>query len=123
MIINLTQHPATPEQIAAGVVDMPAPQREELIKLLTFEEVIYPPELRERAEAIADLADRTFPKAEDAMIGGAPFLMAPLEDALRKRDIFPMYAFSARVSVEDVQPDGSTIKRSVFRHLGFVEAA
>lgn len=36
MILNLTQHPATPEQIKAGVVDVPSEQRPRLTALLTF---------------------------------------------------------------------------------------
>lgn len=37
MILNITQHPATPEQIAAGVVDLPADKRAALCSLLTFD--------------------------------------------------------------------------------------
>ncbi len=36
MILNLTQHAATADQIAAGVVDMPAAQADELRAALTF---------------------------------------------------------------------------------------
>ncbi len=39
MIINLTQHAATAEQVAVGVVDLPAEQREALIDALTFESI------------------------------------------------------------------------------------
>ena len=31
-------------------------------------------------------------------------------------------AFSVRESVEETQPDGSVIKRNVFKHAGFVVA-
>jgi hypothetical protein len=54
------------------------------------------------------------------MIGGAPYLMAPLEVALRAHGITPLYAFSVRESVEQTQPDGSVRKIAVFRHGGFV---
>lgn len=60
--------------------------------------------------------------AESAMIGGAPFLMAPLEGALRTRGVIPLYAFSVRESVEEALPDGSVRKTQVFRHAGFVPA-
>jgi len=55
------------------------------------------------------------------MIGGAPFLMSALEDALVIAGITPLYAFSVRESVEAEQADGSVRKVAVFRHLGFVE--
>ena len=53
------------------------------------------------------------------MIGGAPYLIASLHDALVGRDIQPLYAFSKRVSVEKKE-GGEVIKTSVFKHVGFV---
>ena len=46
--------------------------------------------------------------------------MSALEKALRDVGIKPFYSYSERVSVEEVQPDGSVVKRNVFKHLGFV---
>ena len=43
-----------------------------------------------------------------------------LEEALMKRGIVPLYAFSRREVVETPLPDGSVKKTQVFRHLGFV---
>lgn len=122
-IINLTQHPATPEQLAAGVFDVPAAfgERERLVALLTFEDLPSSEFVRQRAEGVATYPERH--GAEVAMIGGAPFLMAPLEKALRERGIRAVYAFSRRESVEESQPDGSVRKTNVFRHVGFVEGA
>jgi len=126
MIINLTQHSSTPEQ---GVVDLQGQELEALRESLTFRDLPTPEELEARAEYIAELAihnglggedDDPFPEA--AMIGGAPYLMAPLEQALLARGIAPLYAFSRRESVEEKQPDGTTRKTSVFRHVGFVPA-
>ena len=54
------------------------------------------------------------------MIGGAPFFMESLATALRREGYCPVYAFSRRESVEQVQADGSVRKVAVFRHLGFV---
>ena len=116
-IINLTQHAASEEQIEAGVVDhRPGALR----ALLTFAELPSAEDVKARAEALANLASLT--RASAAMIGGAPYLMAPLETALRERGIKPLYAFSRRESVEQVQADGSVRKVAVFRHMGFVEA-
>lgn len=116
--INLTQHIATPEQISDGVVDLDGDNRDRLKKLLNFVELPDPGQVLRRAEDIADLAARQ--GAPRAMIGGAPFLMGPLEQALSTRGILPVYAFSRRESVEEPLPDGSVRKVAVFKHLGFV---
>ena len=112
MIANLTQHPASAEQEHAGVVDLPPAQQEKLRELLTFAELPSAEDVKARAEALASLT-----RASAAMIGGAPYLMAPLETALRERGIKPLYAFSRRESVEQVQADGSVRKVAVFRHV------
>ncbi len=126
MIINLTQHKATPEQIAAGVIDLPEDERQDLVSLLTFDSIPTRKEMEARSNDISELAcfnglggngDDPFPNA--AMIGGAPYFMRHLEDALMDKAITPLYAFSARESVELVI-DGKTVKQSVFRHVGFV---
>jgi hypothetical protein len=118
-IVNLTQHPATPEQIAQDVFDLPQDERERIGGLLTFDEIPSADDLRYRAKEIAYTASRWLPRA--AMIGGAPFLMALLEQELREQCITPVYAFSRRESVEELQTDGAVKKVNVFRHLGFVE--
>lgn len=116
-ILNLTQHVATPDQLADGVYE---PEEKEAIqKLLTFEELPGPFEIIGRATALAKLAVKN--GAKTAMIGGAPFLTSVLQESLRAKGIRPVYAFSRRESVEQTMPDGSTRKVAVFRHLGFVE--
>ena len=136
LILNLTQHAATAEQIAAGVhpmheTDSGQQPFDRLRELLTFEDLPTPVEVIERAKEIALLADDSAyiqsggnadPYITGAMIGGAPFLMEPLAHALRNRGFVPVYAFSRRESEEVVQPDGSVKKVAVFRHLGFVGA-
>jgi hypothetical protein len=123
MIINLTQHKASPEQLKAGVVDLEVVSREELKWLLTFTELPREGEPEARARAIADIARRAadeFGEGEVfAMIGGAPYLMAPPEAALAYAGIQPVYAFSVRESVEETLPDGSIKKTAVFHHRGF----
>lgn len=118
-IINLTQHRAAPEQVADGVRE--ARDRDGLEKLLTF---AFPPtraELVERATALAELAQSE--GASAAMIGGAPYLMAPLEVALRAAGVKPLYAFAVRDSIEEPLPDGKGVSKvQVFRHAGWVEA-
>ncbi len=116
VILNLTQHAATPEQVEAGVVE---PEEKARVQgLLTFNSIPSLEEIYERAEALADVASRH--GATQVMIGGAPYLMAPLEWWLIRRNILPLYSFTERVSEEQVQPDGTTRKVSTFRHVGFV---
>ena len=127
MILNLTQHKSTPEQ---GCYDLQGQALADLKGLLTFENLPTRQEIVDRAAVLAAVAAGS-PVAYDgeeaifataAMIGGAPFLMGPLEAALRERGITPLYAFSERVSEDAVQPDGSVRKVAVFRHKGFIEA-
>lgn len=128
MIINLTQHAATSEQLAAGVVDLDASQKAYVSNLLTFVGLPTMAEVQDRAATLAAFccifADAEAEEGEEvcAMIGGAPFLMAALESELKSSDIKPCYAFSERVSEEQAQEDGSVRKVNVFKHVGFVWA-
>ena len=130
IVVNLTQHPASAEQIAAGVVDLPSEARDALIALLTFASIPDAEEIRDRAHDIAELAcfnglggdDGDDPFPSQAMIGGALWLMPPLAKELRLRSIEPVFAFSVRETEEKVQPDGSVKKVAIFRHAGFVQA-
>jgi len=118
MIINLTQHAATAEQLAAGVVDLTGQDLSNLKALLTFVCLPTAEAVYDRAYAVANLAQSH--GAESVMIGGAPFFMGALERALNKIGIKPLYAFSERVSVEK-EVDGKIIKTNEFKHIGFVE--
>lgn len=130
MILNLTQHAATADQLEAGVVDLPADQQQALKQLLTFDTLPDVVELEDRAMKVAQLALHFFEaqgvetgkrkNRPTAMIGGAPFFMATLEWALLGELIVPVYAFSQRVSVE-TQTETGVIKTSEFQHKGFVD--
>jgi hypothetical protein len=135
MICNLTQHAPTPEQVAAGVSATSS-----LVQaLLTFSGQPTWAEVERRAEELAGFADDFFfagaetRRLEDgvdplttpqgprlAMIGGAPWFMRPLELALVRHHIEPVYSFSERHSVDEPQADGSVRKVNVFRHVGFI---
>ncbi len=117
-IINMTRHNASSEQKREGVADFPSEYREQLQKLLTFEELPSSKELLTRAHRLAQLAKEVAPGSK-VMIGGAPYLMSLLERELRDRGMEPVYAFSKRDVVEE-EKNGSVVKRTVFRHLGFV---
>ena len=127
MILNLTQHLATAEQISAGVCDLPEELRGKLAALLTFNEIPESDydepdnEVRMAAKAIAKLASDFLQGQEGAaMIGGAPFLLPILAEELREVGIDPLLAFSKRETVEQPMPDGSVKKTAVFKHVGFV---
>ena len=119
-MLNLTQHAATPDQLRAGVVEpLASDGTKKLIQtLLTFNDLPTTEQIKDAAERLAEIAARR--GAKSAMIGGAPWLSRPLEDALLARGIKPAYAFSARVSQEEHLPDGSVRKVQVFVHQGFV---
>ena len=130
-IINLTQHPATPEQITSGVIDMHPDVAAEVRAAMTFLAAPSAGEMVARADHIAQIAAMYDISGDDespgvyptaAMIGGAPYFMSALECALPDHGLKYLYAFSERVSVESVAPDGSVTKTNVFRHAGFVNS-
>jgi len=114
-ILNLTQHKATEKQRDQGVVELPEAEKMKLQKLLTFLELPTKGEVYERAVKIAAFTTGY----EAAMIGGAPFLMSPLETILKNKGIIPLYAFSKRESIERKLPNGSVEKTSVFKFCWF----
>lgn len=117
MILNLTQHVATPEQKAAGVVDLPQEKRQKLIALLTFEELPTRDEINRRASDIADLTDGY----TTVMIGGASYLIPALQRELLWRSKRVLHAFTKRVVTETTDPSGAVVKTSVFKFEGFIE--
>lgn len=124
MILNFTQHPATAEQLAAGVIDLKGADLSTLKAALTFDELPTQAVIAERAMEIVRLAKNALFGQVDrkVMIGGAPFFMAALEFYLKAAGLQPVYSFSKRVSVEKTLPDGTVQKVNAFRHEGFIEA-
>lgn len=115
-ILNLTIHPASKEQIIAGVIE-PA-DKSEVKALLLFKGLPTALEVVNRAEMLSIIAKNS--GHNSTMIGGAPFLMSPLVDALKNHGIIPIFAFSERISEEKVV-DGKVIKTNIFKHIGFVK--
>lgn len=116
-ILNLTQHKATPDQVSAGVIE--PKDKAEVQRYLTFDSIESEGAIRRRATALADIALENNCKV--AMIGGAPYLMAILEEELNKVGINPVYAYSERNVVSETLQDGSTKNNIVFEHKGFIE--
>ena len=137
IVLNLTQHQMTPEQYEYNGVKLKElyfeikeeqeDHEKELKALLNFHELPTRDTINLRVMQITEFALNYFMGADVqnnryALIGGAPYLTAPLAEALKRVGITPLYAFSKRESVETVQPDGSVIKTSVFKHAGYIEA-
>lgn len=117
-ILNLTQHRATPEQLAQGVVDLGEEEFNMLKDMLTFVTIPSRIEVIKRANAIAMKFSEGY--AGDVMLGGAPYLMPFLHERMEHYGCTPYYAFSERVSIEETLPDGSVVKTNIFKHVGFV---
>jgi len=123
MILNLTQHVPSIDQMMEGVADPTREHREKIRELLTFDSVPTLAEMERRAEELANIVSAPEYTVDtiaggvgcgDAMIGGAPYFMPVLERVLLERGITVHYAFSVR----DVVERGGE-KTSVFRHAGF----
>lgn len=107
-ILNLTQYPATAEQIEAGNVIEPA-DKQAVCELLAFSELPTRQEISRRSIELANLAlvvgfadtsDEDYNTDVEAypthaMIEGPAFFMSSLESALLDVGITPVYAFHA----------------------------
>lgn len=115
-ILNLTQHNATAAQLQDGIENIPSKHQEQLEKLLTFPAGYDLTDLVTSAKALANLTKKL--GYEAVMVGGMPSFMPILQAELVKADISVGYARTERVSIDQVQPDGSVRKVSVFKHVG-----
>lgn len=117
-VLNLTQHQPTPEQMSSGVIN---PHNVDKVKkLLTFDHIPTAENMAIRARELALIAVNNGVKT--ALIGGAPYFMPYLEQALFQYDITPCYSFSERASVEKTLDDGSVQKINVFKHVAFINS-
>lgn len=119
-LVNLTQHSFSKEQVEEcqskgfNVVDT----TDKVKGLLTFTTRPTVAEMWDRAGDLAIYAIER--QATAVMCGGAPYFMPVLEQVFDGTGIRVVYSFSERVSVETTQPDGSVVKTSVFKHVGFI---
>lgn len=118
-IYNLTQHTLTEEQKKDGVTELPEALKLRVQELLTFDSLPTPGEVQDRARQLAELAAGA--GADGVMLGGAPFLMEPLMQSMRKQGIRCFFAFSQRRSTEVRTADDKVEKRCVFCYEGLVE--
>lgn len=124
MILNLTQHSATPQQIKDGVIDLSESLKRIVSKTLTFDKLedTSESEMVYRADTLLSLIRENYPTVTRVMIGGALYFMPVLSRTLKEADIEPLYSFTQRVAVDETFPDGSVGKKSIFAHIGFVKA-
>ena len=118
-IVNLTQHEVTEDQYKDGVFDVDQFDKYLIRKYLTFDEIPTVEEMEERAFWMAKIA---YKYSYLAMIGGAPYFMPYLIKELEKLGIEAVYSFTKRVSVDSIGESGEVVKKSVFKHIGFVPA-
>ena len=127
-ILNLTQHKATLEQLQQGVVNVHDDIHSAMVDLLTFVGLPTKAEVKEVANKLAALVQNEIINSYEkesyyinkVMIGGAPFLMQPLANAIERMGYEVVYAFSERVSIETIGSDGTVTKVNQFKHIGFV---
>lgn len=119
ILINLTQHSLTAEQLK-DAVEVGNDVRDEVIELITFNGLPTAGEIKGNASRLAEICRDMH--ASHAVIGGAPYFMGPLEQALRKAGIVPLYAFTERVAAEVTNPEtGEVTKTSKFNFAGWIE--
>ena len=109
-ICNCTNHKMSANQISAGCID---PEDKDLIsRLIEFNTQEDLKDMEQRAEILALYVKENGYDA--ALIGGAPYFQAYLEDALFNQDLKAVYAFSQRISSEKELGNGIVEKRSIF---------
>ena len=118
-ILNLTQHNATADQLAAGIIDLPAEFKQELAEIITFPALYTKHDLELRARRVYSLI-LDLPcdiPVDGVMIGGMPSFMPVLEKELVECGFRVGYACTERQSV-DKEVDGKIIKTAIFVHVG-----
>jgi hypothetical protein len=79
---------------------------------------------QEIKELISDFRDvlESFDACTIVQLGGSPLFLfmagSFIQGAMNKGNI--LFSHSERVSIDTPQPDGSVVKTSVFKHLGFI---
>ena len=117
MIYNFTQHKTTIDQLEDGICDVD--NHAFVQELLTFDDIPSVEELQERSVKLAEYAKSL--NAEKVMIGGAFYLITRLAKEMSKRGIKVCYSFSKRHRVDEIQPDGSVVKKVLFKHVAVVD--
>jgi len=121
LILNLTQHPATKDQVDVGVVNVTDADLPKLKKALTFDEPPTRLELIRRRQTIVGMASKY--NCPSVMLGGAPYLCTELDLSFSLDGYKVLYSFSKRVSIEfKDSTTGEVTKTNVFKHIGWVQS-
>ena len=115
-MINLTQHKATPEQ---GEMVAQAVDNNEIRALLNVAPGASGMTLPGQVIGLTDWAEEVGAGEKIAMVGGHAYLTQALTARLVSLGWVVVMAETARESVEARQPDGSVVKRNVFKHCGW----
>ena len=120
MILNLTQHAATPDQIDAGVMEPVPKDKKRIISLLTFESLPSREEVIKVAKALCQIIQK-YSDVTAVMIDGPGYLLTCLDPMIQLSGIPALYAFSIREYRWNLNPKNGVVKEVVyFRHAGFV---
>jgi len=115
MILNLTQHNSSTEQIEQGLVE---PEDKALVKELLTLRVNSPEEMRKaidtKVQLLLNVADSHRPTT--ILVGGHPGLIAVLVGELKFQQYKVVMSHTDRVVVEK-----AGVKTSVFKHKFFYE--
>ena len=118
-VFNLTKHQMTPDQIAAGGLNVPSAQA--ATELHDFVVMPTAADMQLRASALMSLAQEAGAVAGDGvMLAGAMYFIPPLVDAARDAGFVPTLSFTQRVAVEKPLEDGSVKLEYIFRHEGWM---
>ena len=111
-ILNCTNHMLTDMQKKMGIIELDENDRETLTSAITFNDPPMKEDVDSAIEKVLEVLSRY--EYDACMLGGAPFLAAPLENAILSLGKGAAYAFSKRISKEKHLPDGTVEKISVF---------
>jgi len=117
-ILNLTQHAATEDQLAGGVIDLQGELKAALVAAITFPPVYDHDMLVSRAKRVVGIVRDAQVDCGHVMIGGMPSFMPVLQQVLQEAGYHVGYACTDRVSVDVPDGNGGVRKTSVFKHVG-----
>ena len=125
IVINLTKHVHTPEQIADGSIEIASlrPFIDSAQDYDSLQSTWYAGAMAMVLAKEAHAAARAIlPETKlSANIAGAAWLIIPLCAALRGYGISPVCSFSKRVCTESLDAEGKTTLTYTFQHEGWVE--
>jgi len=128
VFINMTNHEMSDEQVAEAqrMADVVISLKEEYPEMATS--LLNTPDnltdiyclvsdLLEVIQAISEQYDEVYLHLP---VGSPAFMFALSQRIVILRKVTPLFSHSQRVSVDEPQPDGSVVKRSVFKFEKFI---